>query len=169
MPAHYNAIIYAVGASTGRRLGIPGEDLPGSYPATEFVGWYNAHPDYRDLTFDLTQKSACVIGNGNVAMDVARILASSYDELRKTDIADYALDALHKGSVKDITMLGRRGPAQAAFTNPELKEFGELEESDVIVRPEDIALDPLSLAALERDHDATAEKNMKTLQDYAQR
>src|SRR5260221_3258031 len=150
-------------------MGIPGEDLNGSYAATEFVGWYNAHPDYRDFIFDLSQENAVVIGNGNVAMDVARILASSYDELRKTDIADYALEALRNSKVKDITMLGRRGPAQAAFTNPELKEFGELAEADVIVLPEDIALDSLSRAALEAEHDATAEKNMKTLEEYAQR
>ncbi len=169
LKAHYHAIIYAVGAQTDRRMGIPGEDLNGSYAATEFVGWYNAHPDYRDFTFDLSQENAVVIGNGNVAMDVARILASSYDELRKTDIADYALEALRNSKVKDITMLGRRGPTQAAFTNPELKEFGELAEADVIVLPEDIALDPLSRAALEAEHDATAEKNMKTLEEYAQR
>jgi len=167
--AHYHAIIYAVGAQTDRRLGIPGEDLPGSYPATEFVGWYNAHPDFRDLKFDLTQKSAVVIGNGNVAMDVTRILASSYEELRKTDIADYALEALRTCNVVDITMLGRRGPAQAAYTNPELKEFGELEEADVIVRPEDAALDPLSQAAFDKEHDATAEKNMKTMEEYVHR
>src|SRR5258708_4734805 len=169
LKAHSQAIIYAVGAKTDRRMGIHGEDLNGSYAATEFVGWYNAHPDYRDFTFDLSQENAVVIGNGNVAMDVARILASSYDELRKTDIADYALEALRNSKVKDITMLGRRGPAQAAFTNPELKEFGELAEADIIVLPEDIALDPLSRAALEAEHDATAEKNMKTLEEYSLR
>src|SRR5260370_13964456 len=164
---YYHAIIFAVGAQTDRRLGIPGEDLAGSYPATEFVAWYNARPDFAHLSFDLSQESAAVIGNGNVAMDVARILASSYEELRKTDIADYALEALRNSKVKDITMLGRRGPAQAAFTNPELKEFGELAEADIIVLPEDIALDPLSRAALEAEHDATAEKNMKTLEEYS--
>ncbi|MFN8560439.1 MAG: FAD-dependent oxidoreductase [Anaerolineae bacterium] len=108
--AHYHAVIYAVGAQTDRHMGIPGEDLPGSDPATEFVGWYNGHPDYHDLSFDLTQTSVAVVGNGNVAMDVARILASSYDELAKTDIADYALEALKSSRVRDIYLLGRRGP-----------------------------------------------------------
>src|SRR5260221_13855809 len=169
LKAHYHAIIYAVGAQTDRRMGIPGEDLNGSHAATEFVGRYNAHPDYRDFTFDLSQENPDEIGNGNVAMDVARILVSFYDELRKTDIADYALEALRNSKVKNITMLGRRGPVQAAFTNPELKEFGDLAEADIIVRPEDISLDPLSQAALEKERDATAEKNMKTLADYAQR
>ncbi len=167
--AHYNAIIYAVGAQTDRHMGIPGEDLSGSYPATEFVGWYNAHPDYRDLKFDLSQEAAAVVGNGNVAMDVVRILASNYDELHSTDIADYALEALKASKVKDIYMLGRRGPAQAAFTNPELKELGELADADVIVRPEDIVLDPLTRAELEANPDSQVEKNLKTLQEFATR
>ncbi|MFN8448203.1 MAG: FAD-dependent oxidoreductase [Anaerolineae bacterium] len=165
--AHYHAVIYAVGAQTDRHMGIPGEDLPGSDPATEFVGWYNGHPDYHDLSFDLTQTSVAVVGNGNVAMDVARILASSYDELAKTDIADYALEALKNSRVRDIYLLGRRGPAQAAFTNPELKEFGELAEADCIVRPEDIELDPLSSAYVLSGEDRNAERNVQTLQRYA--
>jgi ferredoxin--NADP+ reductase len=169
LKAYYHAVIFAVGAQTDRRLGVPGEDLLGSYPATEFVAWYNAHPDYRDLTFDLSQESVAVIGNGNVAMDVARILASSYQELAKTDIADYALDALSKSKVKDVYMLGRRGPAQAAFTNPELKEFGELEDADVAVPPEWAAIDPLSRQWLDKNPDATAEKNLKTLTEYSHR
>lgn len=166
LKAYYNAIIYAVGAQTDRRLGIPGEDLPGSYAATEFVAWYNAHPDYAHLEFDLSQEAVAVIGNGNVAMDVARILASSYEELRKTDIAHYALEALKNSKVRDIYLLGRRGPAQAAFTNPELKELGELADVDVIVDPNEGTLDPLSKAALEVNPDAVAEKNIKTLNDY---
>lgn len=165
--AHYNAIIYAVGAQSDRHMGIPGEDLPGSDPATEFVGWYNGHPDYRDLSFDLTQESVAVVGNGNVAMDVARILASTYDELAKTDIADYALEALRESRVRDIYMLGRRGAAQAAFTNPELKEFGELEDAECIVRPEDIELDPLSQAYILSGADRNAERNVQTLQRYS--
>ncbi len=169
MRRYYHQIVYAVGAQTDRHLGIPGEDLNGSHAATEFVGWYNAHPDFRDLTFDLSQECVAVIGNGNVAMDVARILASSYEELRRTDIADYALDALNRSKVREIYIIGRRGPAQAAFTNPELKEFGELAESDVVVQPEDALLDPASRAALEQQHDATAEKNIATLESYAQR
>lgn len=167
--AHYHAVIYAVGAQTDRRLGIPGEDLIGSYAATEFVAWYNAHPDYRDLQFDLSQERVAVIGNGNVAMDVARILASSYEELRKTDIADYALEALRTSKVKEVYMLGRRGPAQASFTNPELKELGTLSLADVIVKADEVTLDPLSSAALATTPDALAEKNLKTLNEYLQR
>ena|SRR5579859_1973770 len=166
---YYHQFVYAVGAQTDRRLGIPGENLSGSHAATEFVGWYNAHPDYRDLTFDLSQEAAAVIGNGNVAMDVARILASSYEELRSTDIADYALEALTHSKVREIYLIGRRGPAQAAFTNPELKEFGELSQADVVVRSEDALLDPASRAWLEQNHDATAEKNVAMLESYAQR
>lgn len=166
--AHYHQIVYAVGAQTDRRLGIPGEDLPGSHAATEFVGWYNAHPDFRDLSFDLSQERAVVIGNGNVAMDVARILASSYDELKRTDIADYALEALRTSSVKEIYMLGRRGPAQAAFTNPELKEFGELAEADVVVSVGDATLDDLSCIDLEAHGDADTKKNVELLHKYSQ-
>lgn len=164
---HYHQIIYATGAQTDRHMGIPGEDLSGSHPATEFVGWYNAHPDYRDLTFDLTQEAVAVIGNGNVAMDVARILASTYEELAATDIADYALEALKNSRVKDIYVLGRRGPAQAAFTSPELRELGELHGADVIVRPEDAELDPLSTEELLKSADRTAERNVQTLMRYS--
>jgi len=165
---HYHAIVYAVGAQTDRRLEIPGEDLPGSHAATEFVGWYNGHPDYRDLTFDLSQERAVVIGNGNVAMDVARILARTYDELRATDIAPYALEALRNSRIKTIYVLGRRGPAQAAFTNPEIKELDEMAGADVIVAPEDVALDPLSQASL-ATADRAAVRNVEILAGYAQR
>jgi ferredoxin--NADP+ reductase len=164
---HYHQIIYATGAQTDRHMGIPGEALSGSHPATEFVGWYNAHPDYRELTFDLSQEAVAVIGNGNVAMDVARILASTYEELAVTDIADYALEALKNSRVKDIYVLGRRGPAQAAFTSPELRELGELHGAEVIVRPEDAELDPLSAEALLKSEDRTAERNVQTLARYA--
>ncbi|NDJ60993.1 MAG: FAD-dependent oxidoreductase [Chloroflexi bacterium] len=163
----YHQIVYAVGAQTDRRMGIPGEDLLGSHPATEFVGWYNAHPDFRDLSFDLSQERAAVIGNGNVAMDVARILASSHDELAVTDIADYALEALRNSNIKEIYVLGRRGPAQAAFTNPEIKELGALSEADVIVPADEAALDPLSEAWLEANGDRSAQNNVKILQSYA--
>ncbi len=166
--AHYHMIIYSVGAQSDRKMGIPGEDLIGSDAATEFVGWYNGHPDYRNREFDLSHEQVAVVGNGNVAMDVTRILASSYDELAKTDIADYALEALKNSKVREIYMLGRRGPAQAAFTNPELKEFGELEEAAVIVLPEEIELDPLSQQYVLSGTDRTAEKNMQTLQEFEQ-
>ena len=164
---HYHQIIYATGAQTDRQMGIPGEELLNSHPATEFVGWYNAHPDYRDLRFDLSQERVAVIGNGNVAMDVARILASTPEELTNTDIADYALDALAKSRVKEIYVLGRRGPAQAAFTNPEIKELGLMHDADVIVPGEDAVLDPLSQAALATSGDKTAQKNVDILQQYA--
>jgi NADPH-dependent glutamate synthase beta subunit-like oxidoreductase len=124
---YYDAVIFTSGAQTDRHLGIPGEDLPGSHPATEFVAWYNGHPDYTDYTFDLSNESAVVIGVGNVAVDVARILAKSVDELKTTDIAGHALDALAASKIKDIHLIGRRGPAQAKFTAQELKELGELE------------------------------------------
>ncbi|MBI1257225.1 MAG: NADP oxidoreductase [Chloroflexi bacterium] len=167
LTTHYHAIIFAVGAPSDRKMGIPGEDLAGSFPATEFVGWYNGHPDHCDLSFDLSHEQVAVIGNGNVAMDVARILASSYEELAATDIADYALEALKESKVTDIYMLGRRGPAQAAFTNPELKEFGELAEAECVVRPEDIELDSLSNQYILSGEDRNAERNMQTLIRYS--
>ena len=150
-------------------MGIRGEDLKGSHPATEFVAWYNGHPDYAHLQFDLSQGHAAVVGIGNVAIDVARILCRTVDELRTTDIADYALEALSRSCVKEVYLLGRRGPAQAAFTNPEVKEVGELEEADVIVRPDEAALDGLSQTELERNPDRTTQTKVKMLQEYAQR
>ncbi len=168
LSAHYHAVIYAVGAQTDRQMEVPGEDLPGSYAATEFVGWYNAHPDYRDRTFDLSQERVAVIGNGNVAMDVVRILARTPEELLGTDIADYALEALKHSRVKEIYMLGRRGPLQASFTNAELKELEELEQADVCLAPEEIELDPLSKADLEASGDRNAAKNLETLTHFFQ-
>ncbi|MFN8531200.1 MAG: FAD-dependent oxidoreductase [Anaerolineae bacterium] len=165
--AHYHQIVYATGAQTDRQMGVPGEDLSGSHAATEFVGWYNAHPDYRELKFDLSQERVAVIGNGNVAMDVARILASSYEELVGTDIADYALEALKNSKVKEIYVLGRRGPAQAAFTNPEIKELGEMKEADVIVPEADAHLDALSEQWLAVNNDKTGRINVEILQKYS--
>ena len=164
-----HAVIYAVGAQTDRRLGIPGEDLPGSHPATDFVAWYNAHPDYAEHDFDLACERAVVVGNGNVAMDVARMLALDHSELTVTDIADHALDVLEHSAVREIEVLGRRGPAQAAFTNPELREFGELHGADVIVDPADLELDELNREFLESEADATARKNVELLGDLAAR
>ncbi|HLM08428.1 MAG TPA: FAD-dependent oxidoreductase [Thermoleophilaceae bacterium] len=170
LTAHYHAVIYAVGAQTDRRMGIPGEDLPGSWAATEFVAWYNGHPDYRELEFDLSAERAIVVGNGNVATDVARMLALTRDELAQTDVADHALDVLADSNVREIVVLGRRGPAQAAFTNPELLELGEMTDADVFVDPADVELDPLSKAFIESEvAHATQKKNVDILTDYAAR
>lgn len=162
----YDQIIYAVGAQSDRKMGITGEDLDGSFPATIFVGWFNGHPDYRDLTFNLSHERVLVVGNGNVAMDVARILAADPEYLAKTDIADHALEALRKSKVREIVMLGRRGPAQAAFTNPELKEFGELDGVDVIIDPTEMELDPVSEASLADDK--TARRNVELMRTYSE-
>jgi ferredoxin/flavodoxin---NADP+ reductase len=166
----YHAVIYAVGAQTDRRMGIPGEDLPGSWAATEFVAWYNGHPDYRELEFDLSAERAIVVGNGNVATDVARMLALTREELAQTDVADHALDVLAESNVSEIVVLGRRGPAQAAFTNPELLELGEMTDADVFVDPGDVELDALSKAFIESEAaHATAKKNVEILSGYAAR
>ena len=164
--ALYDGVIYAVGAQTDRRLGIPGEDLPGSWPATAFVAWYNAHPDFYGLPFDLSSKRAVVIGNGNVAVDVARMLALTADELATTDAADDAIDAIVTAGIEEIVVLGRRGPAQAAFTTPELIELTELPGADLIVDPTDLELDPASAAALE-DDTALARRNVEVLREAA--
>jgi ferredoxin/flavodoxin---NADP+ reductase len=166
---HYHQVLYATGAQTDRRMGIPGEDLTGSHPATEFVAWYNGHPDYRDYTYDLSQERVAVVGVGNVAVDVARILCRTPEELARTDIADHALAALGQSRVREVWLLGRRGPAQAAFTNPELKELGELAGADLIVRPEEVELDPVSRKALDEGEDRAARKKVELLQDLARR
>lgn len=166
---HYDAVVYAVGAQTDRALGVPGETLAGSHAATEFVGWYNGHPDFCGCQFDLTQEAAAVVGVGNVAMDVTRILATAPAELEKTDLAGHALEALRESRVRTVYVLGRRGPVQAAFTNPELKELGELDDVDVVVDPRDLELDPLSAEALAKAEDHTLERNMATLREYAER
>jgi len=168
--SRYHAVVYAVGAQTDRRMGIPGEDLPGSWAATEFVAWYNGHPDYRDLEFDLSAERAVVVGNGNVATDVARMLALTRDELAQTDVDDHALDVLAESNVGEIIVLGRRGPAQAAFTNPELLELGEMTDADVFVDPGDVELDPLSKAFIESEAaHTTKKKNVEILTGYAGR
>ncbi|MFQ5745141.1 MAG: NADP oxidoreductase, partial [Acidobacteriota bacterium] len=166
---HYHQILYATGAQTDRRMGIPGEDLQGSHPATEFVAWYNGHPDYQDRQFDLQQDRVAVVGVGNVAVDVARILCRTPDELAATDISDDGLDVLRQSRVKEVYMLGRRGPAQAAFTNPEIKELGELADADIAVLPEETELDELSRVALERSQDRTTLKKVEILQGYGRR
>jgi ferredoxin--NADP+ reductase len=166
LAAAYHAVLYAVGTAGDRRLGIPGEDLPGSESATEFVAWYNGHPDYADMDFDLSCRRAVVIGAGNVALDVARMLALSVGELEVTDIADHAIELLRESNIEEIVVLGRRGPAQAAFTNPELRELADLELADVIVDPADVELDPHSAATLETA-DGTIQRNVETLTAYS--
>jgi ferredoxin--NADP+ reductase len=166
---HYDAVLFACGAETDNRLGIPGEDLEGSHTATEFVGWYNGHPDYRDREFDLSQEVAVVIGQGNVAMDVSRILAKTVDELRETDIAEHALDALAESKIKEIHLVGRRGPVQTKFTPAEIREIGELSDCDPIVNAADLVLSEASKAELADDSNKNVQKNFETLQRFAER
>ncbi len=130
---HLHAVVFASGATSDRRLGIPGEDLPGSHAATEFVAWYNGHPDFADRHFEFGTERAIVAGNGNVALDVARMLLMPEAALRATDVADAALEALSNSRVREVVILGRRGPAQAAFTVPELLELQGLDDVDVVV------------------------------------
>jgi ferredoxin--NADP+ reductase len=165
---YYHQIVYTTGAQTDRLLNIPGIDLRGSHAATEFVAWYNGHPDYRECKFDLSQERVAVIGIGNVAVDVARILCRTPDELASTDIADYALDALRESKVREVHMLGRRGPAQGAFTTPELKELGEMEDADAIVYPDEAELDDLSIASM-MDADRGTTRKVQIIQDFAKR
>lgn len=165
----YHQIVFTVGAQSDRRMGIPGEDLEGSHTATEFVAWYNGHPDYRDLKFDLSQERAAIIGVGNVAIDVARILCRTHEELAKTDIADYALDALNQSKIKEVYLIGRRGPVQAAFTPPEVKEVGEMLDADAITLPEEMQLDDLSAAELATATDPLVKRKVGTLMTYAGR
>src|SRR3954452_24596605 len=165
----YHAVVYAVGSSDDNRLGIAGEDRPGSHAATEFVAWYNGHPDYADREFDLAASRAVRIGNGNVAIDVARMLVLDPDEIRVTDTANHAIGGLAAAQVEHVIMLGRRGPAQAAFTNPELLELGELKRCDVIIDPADMELDEHSAGWLEEHVDKTARRNVEILREYSQR
>ncbi len=164
----YDAVVYAVGAQTDRRLGIPGEDLPGSWAATEFVAWYNGHPDFQELEFDLSGERAVVVGNGNVALDVARMLALTEEELASTDTTDPAIEAIVGSGLREILVLGRRGPVQAAWTPVELGELGELAGADVVVDPADLELDETSAAELEAAPQ-TVKRNLDLLRDYAGR
>jgi len=167
--AHYHAVVFACGAETDRHLGVPGEDLAGSHTATEFVAWYNGHPEYRDRHFDLSAEVVAIVGQGNVAADVSRILAKSVDELRGTDIAEHALDALAASRVREIHVIGRRGPAQAKFTNKELKELGELANCAAEVDPGALELNAESQAELEAKANFVSVKNVEILRDFASR
>jgi ferredoxin/flavodoxin---NADP+ reductase len=164
----YGAVVYAIGAQTDRRLGIPGEDLPGSWPATAFVAWYNGHPDFQDVSFDLSHERAVVIGNGNVALDVARMLALTSDELAPTDTTDAAIEAINRAGVQEIVVVGRRGPVQAAWTPVEVGELGELAGADILVDPAELELDPASAAELE-SAPPTVRRNVEHLREYAGR
>jgi ferredoxin--NADP+ reductase len=166
---HFDAVVYATGAQADKSLGIPGEDLPGSWAATEFVAWYNGHPDYREHEFDLSVKRAVVIGNGNVAADVARILLLSPRELERTDIADHALEALRGSGIEEVVVLGRRGPAQAAFTSAELRDLGRIRDVELRVRPEEVELDSESRRWLADEASFTAHKNVALLQEFVAR
>ena len=165
----FHAVVYAVGAQTDRSLDIPGEELPGSWAATEFVAWYNAHPDYRELEFDLSCRRAVVIGMGNVAADVGRMLALTREELERTDIADHAIDPMADSAIEEIVIVGRRGPAQAAFTNPELRELGELTDADVVVDPGEVELDDHSARLVHGEGEITRRRNVEILTEFSRR
>ena len=165
----YHAVLYATGTSSDNRLGIPGEDRPGSYAATRFVAWYNGHPDACDEQFDLSATRAVVVGNGNVAIDIARMLVLDPDELAPTDTADHALQALAASQVEEVILLGRRGPAQAAFTNPELRELGELSRAAPVIEPGELELDEASRTWLETEAEPTNRRNYELLKEYAER
>ncbi len=165
----YDALIYAVGSPSDRSLGIPGEELPGSHSATEFVAWYNGHPDFREHKFNLSAKDVFIIGMGNVALDVARILAKTPEELSKTDIADYALETLFESQIEDIWLIGRRGPLQAAFTPVEAREFLELESADVMLEGGPLKLDAESQRILETDASKDTRKNIEILKQISEK
>jgi ferredoxin--NADP+ reductase len=164
----YDAVLYSVGAQTDRPLGIPGEELPGSWAATEFVAWYNGHPDFQELDFDLSGERAIVIGNGNVALDVARMLALTPEELAVTDTTDAAIEAIARSGISEILVVGRRGPVQAAWTPVEVGELGELAGADVVVDPDDLELDDVSAAELEAAP-PTVKRSVEFLREYAAR
>ena len=163
---HYHQVVFATGTQAGKMLNIPGADLVGNHAASDFVAWYNGHPDYRSLDFDLSQTRAAIIGMGNVAIDIARILCLTPDELHNSDIADYAMEALNLGNIKEISILGRRGPAQAAFTPPEIKELGALADADVLVLPEEAQLDALSQADLTKRKDRRTMQKVRMVQEF---
>jgi ferredoxin/flavodoxin---NADP+ reductase len=164
----YDAVIYAVGAQTDKRLGIPGEDLPGSWAATQLVAWYNGHPDFQDLEFDLSHERAVVIGNGNVALDVARMLALTPEELAPTDATDAAIDAINDAGIREIVVVGRRGPVQAAWTPVEVGELGDMAGADILIDPLELELDEESAAELEAAPQ-TVKRNVEHLRDFASR
>ena len=164
LAARHDAVIWAVGCESDRHMDVPGEELGGSHSATEFVGWYNGHPDHRHRTFDLSCESVAVVGVGNVAMDVTRLLARDPEELATTDITDYALDALRKSRVKTVWLLGRRGPAEAAYSPAEIEEIGELSAADLVVEAAEAAVTDVSKAELS---DPVVKKKVDYVQAHA--
>ena len=166
---YFHAVIYAVGASSDRRMGIPHEYLPGSHSGSEFVGWYNANPGMRSLTYNLTGPRAVVVGNGNVAMDISRMLVLPHEDLVLTDMGRHAVRALQAGGIREVVMLGRRGPAQAAFTPKELREVTERDDIDVIVDPADMVLDENSRKLVELAPDRNRDQNLELLGELAER
>ena len=166
---HYHAACFTTGAQTDRKMGIPGEDLARSHSATDFVAWYNGHPRFRRLSFDLSVERVAVVGVGNVAVDVARILSCAPDALAGTDIADYALEVLRASRVREVYLRGGGGPAQAAFTTPEVQELGELAGADVRALPDEVALDALSRDAVARSGDRQLRKKIEVLEGFAAR
>jgi ferredoxin/flavodoxin---NADP+ reductase len=164
----YDAVLFAVGSQTDRRLGIPGEDLPGSWAATELVAWYNGHPDFQHLDFDLSVERGVVVGVGNVALDVARMLALTPEELAPTDTTDRAIEAISASGLREVVVLGRRGPVQAAWTSTELQEMGELAGADVLVDAAELELDDASAAEL-ADASNVVQRNMEILRGFAAR
>ena len=167
MKDHYHQVLFATGAQTDRRMNIQGEDLNRSHTATEFVAWYNGHPEFTDYEFDLSVEKVAIIGIGNVAVDVARILCRSENELSRTDITDYAFNKLRNSHIKEVYMIGRRGPAQAAFTNPEIKELGNLKITDTLTFKKEVKLDELTAQHLSKNPDRSIEKKLEMLNEYA--
>jgi ferredoxin/flavodoxin---NADP+ reductase len=169
LQSYYDALIFAYGSEGDKSLGINGEDLKGSYSAREFVGWYNGHPEYTDFRFDLSQESVVVVGLGNVAIDVVRILAKNEKELASSDIASYAQTELAKSNVKHIHLVGRRGPVQAAFTRLEIQELGDLQDCDIIVHKEDLDLSPSDLEEVDSPSNNKAKKNLEILNQLSEK
>ncbi len=161
----YDAVVLATGMPLDRKLAIPGAERAGVYGAAAFVGWYNGHPEFRDLDPDLETSAVCIIGNGNVAIDVARVLAKTPAEMAASDLADHAAEAIHAAPIRDIYMIGRRGPAQAKFTNKELSEMGGLEDCSALIDPAQL---PQTVSGEMSDRDRRVrEKNLATLRDFA--
>lgn len=170
LEAHYDRVVWAVGNESDRKLGIPGEELDGVHSATAFVGWYNGHPDHQGHRFRLEEtERVAVVGNGNVAMDVARILVEDPDVLASTDISETAVEALRGSRVREVVLLGRRGAAQAAFSPKEIEEIAKLEGADLVVPPEEVEIDPVSEAWLSDGAPRSAQRNVKFLTEQAQK